>query len=65
MKLTKRDIEDLVVLVNHAQQDVRYGSEGNYVYRLNKFDEKEAKRVKRAIELIDKMVTFMNEPAQT
>ena len=61
MKLNKKNIEDLLILIQHTQKDVSFDSGGSYGYDDGKspeyvFDVKEAESAVRAIKIIEKLV---------
>lgn len=69
MKLSQRQIDDLLVLISHARIDMNYGSDGSYNIPSNKgngdykFDEKDAKKTLRAIDYVKKFIFEKNGKA--
>lgn len=56
---TKRDIDDLLVLIHHVCRDISYGGEGSYVKDVggdNVFDGMDAKKAQRAIEVLKRLL---------
>jgi len=61
MRLTIKEKEDLMVLVEHTHRDIGYGDGGTYNKRAKGgdefvFDVKEAERAKRAIQVLLKLL---------
>lgn len=55
MKLTTRQIDDLLTLIEHTRTDLSYGEGGSFNYGEG-FDEKDAKKAERAIAIIKQLI---------
>lgn len=57
MKLSPRQIDDLLTLVEHTRTDLSYYEGGSYTEDSGEtFNKKDAKKSERAIELIKKII---------
>jgi hypothetical protein len=60
MKISKRTIDDLLIMTSHSRQDISYGDGGTFNQFIKNgkedFDPVDARRVLRAIEFIKKLI---------
>lgn len=59
MKISKQQLQDLQILIDHAEKDIQYREGGTYYNPDNPeiFDTKKATRALRAIDFINKLIT--------
>ena len=62
MKLTKRDVDDLITMILHIRKDISYGNGGTFITGETdkdgdwELDEKDLEKVLRAIGLIKTII---------
>ena len=60
MKLTQKEINNLIVMIQHSRIDMSYGEGGTFNYTdkngTSDYDEKEAKRVEQAMITIKRLI---------